>query len=102
MFRRLEKKFNARIIDLLTLGTNIENPERDSKTRKHSVRQFFKDGVKQLSKDVQNNKQDKTRRNKLWWSSRAKAEPLSFRQKIGLKKSPPRKKTFREKLWFKD
>lgn len=87
MFRRLEKKFNTRIINMLTIGTHIENPTKSRSSTRYKLKQFFKEGMDQFSKSL-NNKQPPKQ---------------TFRQKIGIiKPKPKKKKTFREKLWFKD
>lgn len=54
MFRYLEKKLNAWIIDLLIAGTSIEtkNMSPDGKSFFERLKRFFKRGLEQMSKDL--------------------------------------------------
>lgn len=52
--RRLEKKLNAWIIDLLIAGTSIEtkNMSPSGKSFFEKIRNFFAKGLDQMSKDL--------------------------------------------------
>lgn len=54
MFRYLEKKLNAWIIDLLIAGTSIEtkNMSPDGKSFFERLKRFFKRWLDQMSKDL--------------------------------------------------
>ena len=54
MFRYLEKKLNAWIIDLLIAWTSIEtkNMSPDGKSFFERLKKFFKRGLDQMSKDL--------------------------------------------------
>ncbi len=59
MFRYIEKKFNARIIDLLLAGTSIKTDDmsEDGKSFFGKLKKFFERWLKQMKKD-------------LWWGKK--------------------------------
>lgn len=69
MFRYLEKKFNARIIDLLIAGTSIDTDKMspEGKSFYGRLKRFFERGLEQMQHD-------------LWWKPKSKGIRKSSQQ----------------------